>query len=305
MKARKGLAGFDHSEPEFLISYMDRHDTWAVIVCLVGGGQEIHTGEAGIGAWLDALRSKFPGWDVYVSPNLTDSEYEAATALASFPAEASIQYDAKLHLATSIRSFRSERVSAFVKALLDLDADQARVLAKEVGSRYPLVITRNLEKAKEWLRGQARGSERFGLVASSQAARLKPHAIDIRVDTDPVHYFLNGRDDTRSSYYLEDVATEFQVQGLELDWACVTWDADFRMVDGEWKCRSFVGKKWQAINKPERQRYLLNAYRVLLTRARQGMVIFVPVGDPTDATRVPEFYDGTYDYLRGLGLTEI
>jgi hypothetical protein len=284
---------------------LDRHRAWAVIVCLVGGGQEIHTGEAGIAAWLDALRLKFPQWDVYLSSNLTDSEYAVTATLESFPPQASVTYDDRLHLATSVRSFRSEKVSALVKALLDRDSSLASMLVRDVRRRYPIVITRDLVKAKGWLRSQARGSERYGLVASSQAARLKPHAIDIRVKSDPVHYFLNGREDTRSSYYLEDVATEFQVQGLELDWTCVTWDADFRLVNGEWKCRSFVGKRWQVIHKQERKRFLMNAYRVLLTRARQGMVIFVPAGDADDPTRMPEFYDGTFSYLRSVGLSEI
>lgn len=305
MKRKKGVENFLHSEPEFLISYMDRHRDWAVIVCLVGGGQEIHDGEAGIAAWLQALRDKYPGWDVHVSPNLTDSEYAASETLSNFPSGATILYDPRLHLASSMRSFRSEKVSTFVKALLDRDVDRASVLAKDVMPRYPLAVTRDLGKARKWIRERARGSERYGLVASSQAARLKPHAIDIRVESDPVHYFLSGRDDTRSSYYMEDVATEFQVQGLELDWVCVTWDADLRTAGEDWVCRSFRGKAWQAIRKPERQRYLLNAYRVLLTRARQGMVIFVPPGDPDDATRAPEFYDGTYNYLRSLGLAEV
>ncbi len=303
MKRRKGVQDFDYSEPEFLISYMDRHPDWAAVVCLVGGGQEIHTGEAGISAWLDALRDRYPHWTVHVSPQLTDSEYAATEALSRM--DARVVYDDRLHLSSSMRSFRSEKVAAFVKALLDRDVDRARTLLGQVSQRYPIAVTRDLGKAKNWIRTQARGSERYGLVASSQAARLKPHAIDIRVESDPVHYFLSGPDDTRSSYYLEDVATEFQVQGLELDWVCVTWDADLRDVGQGWVSRSFRGKAWQAIKKVERQRYLLNAYRVLLTRARQGMVIFVPPGDPDDATREPAFYDGTYSYLRSLGLAEV
>ena len=305
MKRRKGLSGFQYSEPEFLISYMDRHRDWAVIVCLVGGGQEIHTGEAGITAWLEAVRDRYQNWRTYVSPNLIDAEYAATSVLTLMPSSAAIDYDERLHLASSVRSFRSEKVSALVKAVLDRDVPGARKLIHAIGTRFPLFITRDLARAKAWVRRQARGTERFGLVASSQAARLKPHAIDVRVESDPVHYFLSGPDDTRSSYYLEDVATEFQVQGLELDWVCVTWDADFRSIDDGWQCRSFRGKAWQAIRKLERQRYLLNAYRVLLTRARQGMVIFVPPGEPDDPTRLPEFYDGTYTYLRSLGLAEI
>lgn len=228
MRRRKKIANFSRSEPEFLISYLDRHETWAVVVCLVGGGQEIHTGEAGIGEWFEAVRAAFPHWRVYVSPNLTDSEYAAQLALERLGSVVSIVLDERLHLATSMRSFRSEKVSAFVKAVLDCDTTTAEALLGEIGRRYPIAVTRDLPRAKAWIRTHARGSEQYGLVASSQAQRLKPHAIDVRVNVDPVQWFLNDRHDTRSSYYLEDAATEFQVQGLELDWVCVTWDADLR-----------------------------------------------------------------------------
>jgi hypothetical protein len=305
MRRRKKIADFDHSEPNFLISYLDRHDDWAVVVCLVGGGQEIHTGEAGIAEWFSAIQDRYPHWSVFVSPHIVDSEYAAQQALDALSRSASVTWDERLHLATSMRSFRSEGVSAFFKAVLDSDVQRARDLLRDVTPRYPIVVTRDLSKAKGWIRSQARGSERFGLVASSQAQRLKPHAIDVRVDVDPVQWFLNDRHDTRSSYYLEDAATEFQVQGLELDWVCVTWDADLRRNGREWKYHSFRGDSWTSIHKQDRKRYLLNAYRVLLTRARQGMAIFVPPGEDTDPTRSPAFYDDTYEYLRGLGLTEI
>jgi len=302
MKRRKGVPDFDRSEPEFLVSYLDRHANWAVVVCLVGGGQEIHTGEAGIGAWLEALEAHFPRWHTYISPNLVDSEYAAEPAIESLARKHPLSRDSRLHLATSMRSFRSERVSAFVKALLDSDVASARSLLAELSSRYPIVVTRDLATAKRWVREQARGTEQYGLLASSQAMRLKPHAIDIRVSVNPIHWFLGNRHDTRSSYYLEDAATEFQVQGLEVDWACVTWDADLRRHDAEWSFHEFRGKDWQRIRASDRQRYMLNAYRVLLTRARQGMAIFVPHGDRTDPTRDPGFYDETFSYLSGLGL---
>jgi hypothetical protein len=305
MKRRKGIPDFDQSESEFLISYLDRHDEWAVIVCLVGGGQEIHTGEAGIEAWLQALKEAFPGWHTYVSPDLTDSEYAAGSALDALASHASVTTDDRLHLATSMRSFRSERVSAFVKALLDCDHAAARTALSDVLARYPVMVTRDLSRAKQWIRDRARGSEQCGLVASSQAQRLKPHAIDVRVTIDPVHWFLADPADTRSSNYLEDAATEFQVQGLEVDWTCVTWDADLRLRDGRWSHHSFRGDSWTMIHKPERQRYLLNAYRVLLTRARQGMVIFVPPGEGTDPTRAPAYYDETFDYLSSLGIQRL
>ena len=305
MKARKGRGDFKQSEPEFQLSYMDRRPDWAVAVCLVGGGQEIHDGEAGIQAWIDAVRDCFPHWRVYISDRLTDSEFGAGEALRSLAVHPHVERTPDLHLSVSMRSFRAERVSGFVKALLDLDSASARRLYAEVRARYPLVITRDLDKAKTWVREQSRGSERFGLVASSQAQRLKPHAIDVRVDIDPVHWFLADKLDPRSSFYLEDAATEFQVQGLELDWICATWDADLRLSNGVWQHRSFRGANWQKIKSEANRRYLVNAYRVLLTRARQGMVIFIPPGDETDHTRMPEYYDQTFEYLSSLGVEQI
>jgi hypothetical protein len=305
MRRKKGRPGFTMSEPEFLLSYLDRHDGWAVVICLVGGGQEINRGEAGISAWLDAVVTIFTGWRAYISPGLTDTEYDAGHALRTLSTKANVATDECLHLAVSMRSFRAEHVSRFVKAVLDREIAGARDLLTKLAPRYPIVLTRDLNRAKSWVRNRARGSERFGLVASSGAQRLKPHAVDVRVEVDPVHWFLNGRDDTRSSYYLEDAATEFQVQGLELDWVCVTWDADFRCAQNDWSCHSFVASRWQTMKKADRRNYLRNAYRVLLTRARQGMVIFVPPGDPADATRVPQFYDETFAYLQDVGINVI
>jgi len=302
MTRKKKRPGFNQSEPEFLISYLNRHSDWAVVVCLVGGGQEINRGEAGISAWLDAVSASFQSWYVYVSPDLTDSEYAAGHALDMLKGRAKVGMDDSLHLAVSMRSFRAERVSSFVKAILDRDTETARKLVKPICARYPIVLSRDLTSAKQWIRKHARGSERYGLVASSSAQRLKPHAVDIRVEINPVHWFLNNSDDTRSSYYLEDAATEFQVQGLELDWICMSWDADLRYGEDGWQYHSFIGSKWTNVRKTDRQRYLLNAYRVLLTRARQGMVIFVPNGDRTDPTRSAGYYDATFNYLADLGI---
>jgi hypothetical protein len=305
MLRKKRRPGFPHSEPEFLISYMDRHKDWAVIVCLVGGGQEINTGEAGIDAWLNAVNRHFPDWEMFISSRLTDSEYAAGKAFEAVRERPRTRFDDSLHLAVSMRSFRAENVSGFVKALLDCEKQQAKRTFAELAARYPIAITRDLNAAKQWIRFRARGTERYGMVASSKAMRLKPHAIDIRVSVDPVHYFLNERDDTRSSYYLEDAATEFQVQGLELDWVCVTWDGDFRFNGSGWDYHDFRGNRWCNIANADNRVYLRNAYRVLLTRARQGMVVFVPAGDANDATRSPAFYDSTFNYLKELGISEI
>lgn len=305
MARKKNTPNFNQSEPEFLISCMDRHPDWAVIVCLVGGGQEINTGEAGIGEWIESIGRSFPDWHIYISSRLTDSEYSATETLTTLRARQHVSYQDELHLAVSMRSFRAEDVSLLVKQLLDLDVEAARETHIRVKGQYPIVITRNLDAAKQWLKRQARGSERYGIVVSSQAERLKPYAIDVKSPMDPVHWFLDGKEDVRSSYYLEDVATEFHVQGLELDWACVTWDADFRYIAKGWHHHSFCGDKWNKINKVERKQYLKNAYRVLLTRARQGMVLVVPEGDAEDATRHASFYDGTYNYLKEIGFAEI
>jgi hypothetical protein len=309
MKRKKGFHDFQYSEPEFLISCIDRHPDWGVIVCLVGGGQEINKGETGIGAWIDAVINKFPHWHVHLSPNLHDAEYGAGAVLAKVaePGKvAGVHLHKDLHLAVSMRSFRAEKVSAFVKALLDHEEQQARALHREIAATYPMVLTRDLAKAKRWLRERARGTERYGIVVSSNAQRLKPHAIDVRSPMNPVHWFLAPKEDVRSSYYLEDVATEFHVQGLELDWVGVVWDGDFRHQGRrDWGHYCFRGKKWQRVNAEANQSYLKNAYRVLLTRARQGMVIVVPEGDPNDPTRDAKLYDPTFEYLAGVGFTVI
>jgi hypothetical protein len=305
MQRKKNRAGFSQSEPEFLISYMDRHNDWAVIVCLVGDGQEINTGEAGIEAWLEAINRSFPGWEMFISSRLTDSEYAAGETINVVREGAQTHLDDSLHLAVSMRSFRAENVSAFVKALLDCQQEEAKRAFADLAARYPIAITRDLNVAKQWIRSHARGTERFGMVASSKAMRLKPHAIDIRVSVDPVHYFLNDKEDTRSSYYLEDAATEFQVQGLELDWVCVNWDGDFRFTGSNWSHHDFRGNRWCNIANADNRIYLRNAYRVLLTRARQGMVFFVPPGHPDDPTRSPVFYDSTFDYLSDLGIPKL
>lgn len=305
MLRKKNTPNFNESEPEFLISCMDRHEDWAVIVCLVGGGQEINTGEAGIGEWIESINRSFPDWHVYISSRLTDSEYNAEKILHDLKTRQHVTYHDGLHLAVSMRSFRAEDVSLLIKQMLDLEVVSARRTYEKVRGKYPLVITRDLNKAKKWLKSQARGTERYGMVVSSQAERLKPHAIDVKSPMDPVHWFLDKKDDVRSSYYLEDVATEFHVQGLELDWACVIWDADFRFFPTGWTHHSFCGDRWNNINKAERKQYLKNAYRVLLTRARQGMVLVVPEGDAEDHTRSSKFYDGTYGYLKEIGFTEI
>jgi hypothetical protein len=301
MLRKKNTPDFRISEPEFLVSVLDRHQDWAVIICLVGGGQEINTGEAGISEWIESLNRRFPEWRIYISDKLNDSEYAAGHALEKLESHQFVYTNPSLHLSVSLRSFRAEHLSLLIKNLLDLNKEAAKKNYQEIKDRYPIVLTRNVQSAKKWLKEKARGTERYGMVVSSQAIRLKPYAIDVKSPMDPIHWFLDDKEDIRSSYYLEDVATEFQVQGLELDWTCVTWDGDFRYSNGGWKSMSFVGSKWNNINKEERKLYLKNAYRVLLTRARQGMVIVVPEGDIEDPTRNPSFYNPTFSYLAEIG----
>lgn len=311
------IANFPMSEAEFLIWSLNLRPDWAVIICLVGGGQEIHTGEAGIGEWIRSINDRFPDWHVYVSDQLTDSEYEKGGTRAQIAQLRHKQTQSLLHLKVSMRSFRSEYLAAFVKHLLDINIEPAqqayRLLTEQDPQtgrmRYPIVLTRDIEKAKQWLRQQARGSERYGLMVSSKAERLRPLAIDVKREIDVEKWFLDDKRDLRSSFFMEDIATEFDVQGLELDWTGVVWDGDFRYTDGRWSHYNFSANKWQNIKNEENRDYQLNAYRVLLTRARQGMVICVPTGDthlpPEDSTRLPEFYDATYNYLKSLGIQEI
>ncbi len=305
MLRKKQRPNFNQSEPEFLMSCLDRHKDWAVVVCLVGGGQEINTGEAGIAEWIASLNRSFRDWHVHISPELNDEEYGAGRAVSEVANRANVHFEKNLHLGVSMRSFRAEHVSTLVKQMLDLEADVARKTLRRLEDKYPIVITRSLSRAKAWMRERARGTERYGMVVSSQAQRLKPHAIDVRSPMDPIHWFLDSKEDVRSSYYLEDVATEFHVQGLELDWSCVVWDADFRFAPEGWQHYSFVGSRWNHIRKSDRQTYLKNAYRVLLTRARQGMVLVTPEGDASDATRASIYYDPTFDYLMGIGFQVI
>lgn len=305
MKRKKNKPDFDKSEPEFLISCLNRHEDWAVIVCLVGGGQEINRGEAGIGEWIESLNRSFPEWNIHISDRLHDSEYAAGVILERIQHKEHVRVDDRLHLSVSMRSYRAEKVSDFVKAVLDMEIETASELYQKIKGKYPLVLTRDLATAKQWLREKARGTERFGLLASSSADRLKAKCIDVNSPMNPVNWFLEGKNDVRSSYFLEAVATEFQVQGLELDWTCVAWDADFRYSFDEWGTYSFVGTKWHRVLSPERKQYLKNAYRVLLTRARQGMVIVLPQGDLSDSTRKVEFYDKTFDYLSQIGMDSI
>ena len=304
MKRKKGIEDFAMSEPEFLIDVMNRHNDWCTVICLIGGGQEINTGEAGLEEWICAFEEKYSHWNVHYSNLITDSANYIKTERQKNWLTQNAYPEEELHLSVSVRSFRSEKISAFIHELLNLNIDSAKRLYKEVKSDFPILISRDLDSAKQWVRNKAKGSERTGLIASSGARRLRPIGIDVKNEISAPNWFLNDKDDIRSSYFLEDIATEFDIQGLEIDWTCLAWGANFHIKEGKWKHQNFKGSKWMNINQDITKEYLKNTYRVLLTRARQGMV-FIPNGSELDHTRPKEFYDGTWEYMKQIGIEEL
>lgn len=302
MKNKKQIENFGMSEPEFLISIMDRQKDWAVIICLVGQGQEINKGEAGINEWFKALSNKFQNWHIYASKKSLDinNQFEDLT----------INDNDKLFLYSTIRSLDAPNLPNFIEYLLNNDKDKAINMLKEFNEEYPLYITRNLNAAKKWIKqetAEEADTIRYGLLAQSNGLRLIPEGIFVKNNINQEAWFLNETEDVRSSNHLEIPATEFDIQGLEIDYAIMAWDANLRYINEEFEYYKFKGTKWNKIrdtNEIERN-YLINSYRVLLTRARRGMIIFVPEGDDEDATRAIEYYDGTYEYLKGIGIKEL
>ena len=312
------VSNFPMSEASFLIWSLDQREDWATIICLVGGGQEINTGEAGISEWIRSLNDTFTHWKVYISPKLTEPEYAEGKVNELLKYNENVTFSENLHLGVSLRSYRAEKLSAFVHAMLALD-DKATAIYEDIKDKYPIVLTRDMEKARRWLHEKVRGTERTGVLITKESARYKPLGVHVLQsgDENAVHWFLEDKTDTRSSNYLEDAATEIQVQGLELDYTCLLWDADMRYENGKWHYYRFssTSSRWveqidNSESKHEQMKYMLNAYRVLLTRARAGMVICVPEGNEhktrsgfwEDSTRLPEYYEGTYKYLKSLGL---
>lgn len=307
MKRNKGILDFDKSEPEFLIEVMDRHKDWCTVICLIGGGQEINTGEAGLEEWIRPFSDKFDDWNIYYSSKIIeDTNYiKDQSALIILKDRKATKKD-ELHLSVSLRSFRSAQLSNFIQEIINNDISEAKAIYFDfIKKSYPIKITRDLDKAKNWLKKSAKGSERTGVVASSGGIRLRPFGLNVKAKIDAPIWFLNDKDDIRSSYFLEEVATEFDIQGLELDWTCVAWDGDLFYDNNQWNYRKFKGTKWQNINSSDITNYLINSYRVLLTRARQGMVIFIPLGNNEDLTRPNFMYDGTFDFFKSLGIEEI
>nr|WP_315210936.1 DUF2075 domain-containing protein [uncultured Flavobacterium sp.] len=307
MKKNKGNHDFNKSEPEFLIEVMDRHQDWCTVVCLIGGGQEINTGEAGLEEWIRPFSDKFNDWNIYYSSKIVEDQnyIKNKNVLKLLEERKAIKKD-ELHLSVSYRSFRSEQLSNFIQEIINNDIEKSKSIYLDfIKKDYPIKITRDLDKARNWLRKSAKGSERTGVVASSGGIRLRPFGLNVKAKINAPIWFLNDKDDIRSSYFLEEVATEFDIQGLELDWTCVAWDGDLFYDNNQWNYRKFKGTKWQNINSNDITSYLINSYRVLLTRARQGMVIYIPFGNNEDITRPTFMYDGTFDFFKSLGIEEI
>ena len=305
MQQKRNQAGFNQSEPEFLVGVMDRHDEWCVVIALIGGGQEINDGEAGLNGWFSALEKHYLDWHIYYSEKLKQKEYAGENVELNLLQNTKSCSEHSLHLATSMRSFRADKLSHFVHYLIHNQPTQALSIYQQISAQYPMFVTHDLSKAKAWVKAQKRGLESCGLIASAGAKRLKAEGVFVNNEIDATHWFLNSQDDVRSCHFLEDAGTEFVVQGLELDWCLIAWDADYRYKNNVFEHWNFKGSKWMHVHNEAQQRYLENSYRVLLTRARQGMVIYVPQGNNQDLTRTPEFYDETYQYLQQCGLVEL
>jgi hypothetical protein len=296
---------FNMSEPEFLIDVMNRHENYCTIICLVGGGQEINTGEAGLSEWIIALKNHYPDWNIYYSNLITeDNDYLNNETLKVWLKDKG-NVKNELHLSVSVRSFRSEKISSFVHEVINGNASKSKSILFEINKLFPIYLTRDFNVAKNWLRKNAKGTERIGLVGSSGARRLKPIGIDVKNDIKAEDWFLNDATDVRSSHYLELVATEFDIQGLEIDYVCLAWDINYYFKNGEWNYQSFEGTNWKGINNEIDKSYLRNAYRVLMTRARQGLIIFIPYGENLDRTRPDDLYESTFNFLNSCGIPTI
>jgi hypothetical protein len=296
---------FNMSEPEFLIDVMNRHQGYCTIICLIGGGQEINTGEAGLSEWIITLKNHRPDWRVYYSSLIAiDNNYLNDEILPNWLKEKG-HAENELHLAVSVRSFRSEKISSFVHEVIDGNAIQAKSILTKINNQFPIYLTRDFSNAKDWLRKNAKGTERIGLVGSSGGKRLKPLGIDVKNEIIAEYWFLNDSNDVRSSHYLEIVATEFDIQGLEIDYVCLAWDINFNFKKDQWNYQSFEGTNWKGIKNEVEKAYLRNAYRVLMTRARQGLIIYIPLGDDIDRTRSIDLYDSTYNFLLSCGIPTI
>ena len=307
------------SEAYMMLDVMSRHKGWAVLVCLIGGGQEINSGEAGLAEWGAALRS-FPRWQVYASPIvLAESEGPFALFREGDPFPNRIKAIPQFHLEVSNRSIRAKRMSEWVDAVLRGDHNAADLIASRMS--YPPVLTRRLPTVRAWLQGRRRGFTRAGLVVSASASRLRADGIETAFgfhrDFEWERWFLD-RDacdeigcahkfcyDVRASSRLEVAATQFEVQGLELDWVGLCWGEDLVWVENHWASFNFSGKNWKPNNNKRKHQFRVNGYRVLLTRARQGMIIYVPQPSAADSSRLHKELDSTAQFLIDCGVKEV
>ena len=299
------------SETDVLIEHMDKHDGWAVIICLIGGGQEIHEGEDGVSEWVKSIKNKFPHWGIHLPTEFISSKYLGNAAVEESLDGVDKNFKDELHLKTATRSFRAKYFSKFVNHLLDKETSEARRLMEEFNKskdteKFHLLITRDLQTAKNWVKKKSRVNQRYGLFMNTKGLRLQAEGLVNRGQQgfDAIAWWLDPKEYVDSSLALEIPCTEFFAQGLEVDWAIFAWDACFRPNNSDWDYMKFVRKEWRNIEKEVDRKYLKNSFRVLLTRARQGMIIFVPKGDPNDKTRLPEFYDGIYNYLKEIGIED-
>lgn len=314
-KQMKRKNKIDESEPTLLLEVMERSTDWAVIIALVGGGQEIFLGEAGLEEWGRALSSTKKRWSIVASPEvLTGGTSVAGHRLfeSGIPSGLEFNEEPLAHLKVSVRSHRAQLIAEWVNDLLEPNAAGARSKCPDL-DEFPIVLTRNLDDAREWLRQHSKGdpNSRWGLVTSSEDQRLRAYGLEnstaFRRGYQFEKWFLAPPSDVRSSYALEVSATEFECQGLELDWVGLCWGGDLvPSEDGKhWIYRKFHGSKWKYCRSLEEQSFMKNRYRVLLTRARSGMVIWVPAGSQNDPTRDPRLYDRVYAHLIAAGVPEM
>lgn len=295
--------GLDDSEASLFLDIMARHRDWAVIVALVGSGQEINTGEAGLASWGGALLER-PAWQIWGPSHVIGHRDAARCLFDAQPSQMSI--DQNLHLSVGVRHINSESAAAWIDAVLSGDAAAARKIVRETGD-VPFSMTRSLDEAKASLRRLARGTRRAGLVCSADAKRLRADGLNAdfpHLDQDAVaNWFLNRWPDVRASDALEMPATQYACQGLELDYVGLCWGGDLLRQPGqqEWRARKFKGTKWQDVRRQEAITWQINTYRVLLTRARYHTVIYIPQGDQSDITRDPIIFDQVAAFFLAAG----
>jgi hypothetical protein len=303
----------DYSEPKMLLDIMERHQDWAAVIALVGGGQEINDGEAGLEEWGRALAQSPKQWAIYASPEVLEGGPSTAghRLFARATEQLEVRTNPVLHLRTSNRSLRAEKLAIWVNHVLDGNANEAAAL--RVTDKFPIFLSRDLEKTRTKLREQKIGPIRYGLVGSSAAARLRAEGLEpnstFHADYPWEQWYLASETDLRASFQCEVFATEFEIQGLELDWIGLCWGGDFVWNESRgWQLRKLLSgpnNRWISIKKEEKRIFRKNAYRVLLTRARQGMIIFVPKGNAADSTNAPEEFDATASLLLQCGATPL